>query len=347
MTLKSLFQKACDHLGLTLKSSLLDSKDTNDVWIVLPSKNHKGGEAPTGVDASTWKETGFPTSADGLDTFGDVIRVFKRVFNADFRLKDGVFEFERRDYWQNQSSYIIPNTFTNQDARRNEYTVNSDELKANYFLLWDTDLQDQNTLDNPNGRAFQVQTSPIVTNNPELVNIKGLTEINVPFSMATRKNELTAVEEALKTLLEAADFLTGQLGEPQSFSSLITNRLGAMHLSSHFLSRPKMVVKNGGRLSLNQRWLLSAEKLWIDYHFIESFVTIGGVNNQQVIYSEQTIPFCFENFVSLLDNNFVETEDGEKAEIVNLAWSVEKDRAAITYRVYRIYDNNLKLTYLR
>jgi hypothetical protein len=87
--------------------------------------------------------------------------------------------------------------------------------------------------------------------------------------------------------------------------------------------------------------------LWDDYHFIESFVTINGVNNQQVIYQEQKIPFCFENFVSLVNNNYVETEEGEEAEIMQLNWKVEEDFATITYRVYRIYDNNLKIDTFR
>jgi hypothetical protein len=108
-----------------------------------------------------------------------------------------------------------------------------------------------------------------------------------------------------------------------------------------------MVVMSGNKLATNQRQNMAAETLWNNYHYIESFVTINGSNNQQYIYSEQTIPFCFKNFVSLVDNNFVETEEGEKAEVMSLNWSVEKDRATITYRVYRIYDNNLKLTFLR
>ncbi len=344
MPIRSLFQKGCDFLNLTLKSTLLDELDRNSKkWVLIPSKNHKGGSPPTGIPANEFTEVGYPTALDNLDTFGDVIRVFKRIFNADFRLKDGVFEFERRDYWQNTSGYVIPNTFTNQEQARNETTVNTNELKANYVIKWATDQQDLNTLDNPKGRVMQAVTSPVVVNNPELVNLKGLTEVAIPFSMAVRKDSLTAIEEALKVFLQAADFLTGQLGQPQSFAAQFQKRIGTMHLSSHFLSVPKMVVMNGDTLALDQRSIMSAKGLWDDYHSIESFVTIGGVNNQQVIFSEQTIPFCFEDFVSLVDNNFVQIETGETAEIMTLTWKVESNSAVVTYRVYRIYDNNLKI----
>lgn len=348
MPLRTLFQKGCEFLNLELKSDLLDSLDPdNEKWVLIPSKSHKGGSPPSGTPANEFTEVGYPTSIDGLDTFGDVLRVFTQVFNADFRLKNGVFRFERRDYWKNQSGYIIPNTFTNQAQARNETTVNSNEIVGNYVIKWDKDQQDLNSLDNPSGRVAQVVTSPTVVNNPELVNIKGKTDILIPASMATRKNELTEIEKALKLFLQSADFLTGQLGQPQSFASQFSKRVGAMNLSSHFLSVPKMVVMNGDSLALNQRDVLSARNLWENYHSIESFVTTDqGDNNQQVIYSEQTIPFCFEDFVSLVDNNFVEIETGEKAEIVTLNWKVESNSAVVTYRVYRVYDNNLKIEIL-
>jgi hypothetical protein len=348
ISLKTLFVKSCEYLNLTYKSSLIDAiSENSNKWVLIPSKNNKGGSPPTGILAGDFKEVGYPTSVDGIDTFGDLIRVLKRAFNADYKLKDGVFEFERKDYWKSLSSFIIPNTFQNQTALRNEYSYNSNEIKANYVIKWEDDIQDQNTLDNPKGRVFQAVTSPKAIANKELVNIKGLQEVTIPFSMAVRKDKLTVIEEVLKVFLQAADFLTGQLGQPQGFASAITNRIGSMHLSSHFLSKGKMVVMNGSTLALDQRSILDAGKLWDDYHFIESFVTINGVNNQQVIYQEQKIPFCFENFVSLVNNNYVETEEGEEAEIMQLNWKVEEDFATITYRVYRIYDNNLKIDTFR
>ena len=153
--------------------------------------------------------------------------------------------FERRDFWQNQSGYVIPNTFSNQEQLRNETSVNSNKIVSNYVIQWSTDQNDLNTLDNPVGRVAQAVTSPKVVNNPDLVNIKGLKEVRIPFSMAVRKDELTEIEKALKLFLEAADFLTGQLGQPQSFASQFSSRIGSMNLSSHFLGVPKMVVIRG------------------------------------------------------------------------------------------------------
>ena len=347
MPVRLLVQRGCEALGLELKSTLLDAMDTgSNKWVIIPSKGHKGGSPPTGTPIGEFKESGVPNASDGIDNFGQLITVLKTTFNADYQLKDGVFELERRDFWKNTASYTIPDTLNNQEDLRNEFTYNTDELRANYLIIWDTDAQDQNTLDDQSGRTYQAITTLKTVQDPDLSLIKGSDRVSVPFSMAIRKNKLTAIEEVLKVFLQAADFLAGQLDEPQSFAAQFSARVGAMHLSSHFLTRPKMVIMSGNLLATNQRGKLSAQALWERYHFIESFVTIDGINNQQRIVNEQKIQFCFEDLVSLLDNNFCTLENGQSAEIMNLVYSVEKNSAIVTYRVYEVYDENLKIEFL-
>jgi len=323
----------------------LDSLDTGtNKWVVIPSKGHRGGERPTGTD-KTWRETGVPSQQDPLDTFGGVIRTFKRMFNADFQIQDGTFIFERRDYFEKTSGYVIPDTFTNQDALYDVNGFNSDEIKANYNINWAFDQQDMNTLDNQVGRIFQATLSPKVTNNANLTSLTGLEEVAIPISLAVRKDSLTAVEEVVKALATALDALAGQLGNPQSLSGKINSRIGAMHTSSHFSTIPKMVVMAGSQLQKDQRSIMAASKLWDDYHYINSFKPINGKHNQYWIYREQKIPFCFEDFVTILDNNQVETASGEIAEIESLEWDVWDNFATINYRVNRLYDNNFEITY--
>ena len=165
--------------------------------------------------------------------------------------------------------------------------------------------------------------------------------------MAVRKDGLTAIEEVLKVFLTAADFLSGQLDQPNSFVSQFNARIGSMHISSHKLTKPKMVVMAGATLAKEQRQIMAASKLWRDYHSINCFVTQSdGSNNQQFIYEEQKIPFCFEDFVSLGNNNFVNTDSGEDAEVKEIVWSYESNTATINYNVFRVYDTNLKTTFL-
>jgi len=346
MTVKSLFVKACQHLNLTLESTLLDDIEKGgNKWVLLPSKNHRGGEKPTGADAS-WRETGVPSQQDATDTFAGVIRTFKEMFNADFQLKDGKFIFERRDFFIKSTGYVIPDTFIDQEKLIDNNTFNTDELKSSYNINWSFDSQDLNTLDNQNGRVFQAVLSPKVTNNEKLKSLTGLQEVGIPITMGLRKDKLTVIEEVVKVLVSSVDALTGQLGNPQSLSGQITNRIGALHSSSHFLSSPKMVVMAGSNLQLDQRNIISAGNLWNNYHYINSFKQINGKHNQYWIYREQKIPFCFEDFVNLLDSNQVETVQGEPAEIESLEWDIWNNFATVNYRVNRLYDDNFNITFL-
>ena len=152
-------------------------------------------------------------------------------------------------------------------------------------------------------------------------------------TLAVRKDELTRIEEAVKAIAEIGDTITGQLNNPQSLSGKINARVGAMHISSHFLSLPKMVAMQGDSLAVGQRDILSASELWNRYHFINSFKVINGFHNQYYLYRQQKIPFCFKDFVTLLDNNQVETVNGEIAEIELLEWNIWQNFALIDYRV--------------
>lgn len=346
MGLKDLVVKGCERLGLTVESDLLDSLDNGQKWVTIPQKGHKGGQPPTGQDVGDWIESGVPGASSSLDTFGGVIRFLETTFNAEYKIKDDVFRIERKDYWRGLASYVIPDTLVNQETLQDDHTFNTDELNSNVKIKWETDLKDLNTLDNSNGQVYQAVTFVKSVQDEDLVNLTGLKTINIPMSLAIRKDKLTVVEEVLKAFLTAADFLSGQLGQPQSFATQFNARIGSMHLSDHFTSRAKMVVMEGSGLANDQRSIMAASKLWQNYHYIDSFVTIDGENAQQVIYKEQLIPFCDADYLTLQENQYVTTKSGEPAKVERIEWTNYENSALITYRVFRVYDENLDIKYL-
>jgi len=152
--IKTLFSKACEHLNLKLSSSLLDELDRSGAkWVIMPPKNHRGGEKPKSA-SNSWRETGVPQANSSLDTFAGVIRVFKGIYNADFKIVNGTFYFERIDNFRVGSTFVIPDTFTNQTTLQDEFGLNVDEFAANYNINYQFDSQDQNTLDNVQGLSY-------------------------------------------------------------------------------------------------------------------------------------------------------------------------------------------------
>lgn len=325
----TMFQKGCQYLGLSFQSSIPDL-DT----VHIPRKDKKGGENG---------ETGFPTNSGPIYLFGDFIRTMKEKYNADFRIINGNFIFERRDAFEIPSNYQIPNFFIDQERLLDPRMFNTDEMLANYNIFWQFDIQDQNTLDDQEGRVFQAITTPITTNNEDLVNIKNLAQIAIPFSLGKTKTELTDVEQVAKVLASIVDGITGIFGGGTNFEQQIEERVGSLLMTSHFLTYGKEVKMQGSKLATDQRALLSARSLWDKYHFINSFAEYNGVHNQWFRFKGQRVPMPLSDFATLLENNRAQTVDGYDLLIEKVVYSPDQTTAVLDFRVRKKYTNNLKI----
>lgn len=336
MTFTKMMERACQHLGLTLSSNLLQSSPVKD-WVHIPRKDKKGGSSG---------ETGFPTNGGPIYTPGDLIRTLKEMFNADYRIKDGVFFFERKDQFEFPSSYQMPNYFNNQERILDQFKWNTEEMVSNYNINWSLDIQDQNTLDDQSGRVFQAVTTPITTINSDFVTIKNIQEISLPFSIGKEKRSLTAVEEVAKVLGSIVDGITGIFGGGTNFQSQIEQRIGTLLLSSHFLTTGKVVQMAGNKLANDQRDLMSSEGLWNRYHYINSFAEYQGAHNQWWRYEDQRVSMRKEEFFTLLDNNRATDKFGNDYVIEKVIYTPENDAAIINFRVKKKYTNNLKIEFI-
>lgn len=334
MSFKKMFEVFCQFHNLTLSSSLLTQK--ND-WVHIPEKDSKGGSSG---------ERGFPKNSGSIYTFGDLIRTCEEMWNAEHRIVNGVFYFEREDFFEIAGSYKIPNTFNNQEKMLDGVKFNTDEIVANYNIYWQYDTQDQNTLDDQEGRVFQAITTPVTTINKEFVTIKNLVEISIPFSVGKCKTDLTLVEKTAKTLGQFVDNLTGIFGGGTNFANKIEGRIGSLLLSSHFLTYGKVVVMKGGTLVPDQRSEISARRLWDDFHYINSFAEIKGHHNQWVRILQQKVPMSIQDFATLLDNNLGTTQEGESFMIEKFVYKPDERTAILDYRIRKKYTNNLKIDYV-
>jgi hypothetical protein len=332
MTFRRMFEKACQNLGLGFQSSIAELD-----LVHIPRKDRKGGESG---------ERGFPSNSEPIYLFGDLIRISKEMFNADFRIVNGVFYFERKDNFVFPSSYVVPSFFNDQERILDRVKFNTDEIVSNYNIYWALDIQDQNTLDIVDGRVFQAVTSPNIVNNQEFVIIKNLAEIAIPFSLGREKRELTAVETIAKSLGQLVDNLTGIFGGGTNFASQIENRIGSLLLSSHFLTSGKVVKMSGSKLSNNQRQELDAKILWDKFHFINSFAEYQGHHNQFWRFEGQRVPMTIQEFATLSENNVAVDDQGNEVEIEKIIYSPFKTTAVIDYRVKKKYTNNLKVEFL-
>jgi len=323
---KTMLNKGSEHVGLQFSSSIYDSEPYSNLTY-LPIKDKVGGSS---------RETGVPNNTSLINTYGDLLRTAKLMHNADIRIIDNELKLERWDYWVEQSRYVIP------DVLIEEKRFNTNELKSNYLVSFEYDQQDVNTLDNFQGTNYQVITYPKIVKNQDNKLLKGLEQVRIPFSLATRKDSLTDVEKTLKSLAEIADTVMGAVGASQNLAGSIRGRVGDMNISSDYVGRPKALLVRGGKMQSDYRTNFSAKKIYNDFHKINSFVVNDGIHNQWILYNQVRIPFYFDDFITLTENNYCKTSDGKVARVDKIEWSFANDYAIIDFRVNEQYTTNLE-----
>jgi hypothetical protein len=341
MTVKRMFETGLSFFGLDFKSTIFDSGDWSKT-VYLPNKSERGG-----ILGST-DSFGHPNQKSPIYNFGDFIRTMIEVFNADFRIDGETFIFERRDYWDSLSTYVLPNVETNQSARLSELQYNTSEFVKNYFISFQTDVQDQNTLENFIGTNYQIISEPVVVNKSKMIAGKGLAQIRPPFALGTRKNELTVYEKTLNLLCKLTDTVVNLLGGRSKLSSIISDRVGMMQLSDDTIGVDKLLFMSGENMETVQP---TAKNLWESFHFIESFAEINDsktgeiVHNQHIIRNAEKVPFCLSDWNELLGNNKFITEDGKEGEILSIDWNFQNGFANIQYKIKQLYTKNVKLVF--
>lgn len=325
LSVKRMFELGLKHLDLKLQSSLLEQ---NKDLTYFPVKANKADETRTIQEFQTF------------NSFGDVVRAFKMLFNADFRIDGNTFIFERVDYFQQPGSFVMPDIFSDQEALRNDFTYNTDEFISNYNINFRIDPTDGNTLDATDDLSYQSSLTPITVKDKKLVTMKGLTQLDVPFSLAIRKSDLTDSELMGQELGRALDIMTGIFGKGTRYYSSIKENDGAMLLSNDYFSVAKLAYVNNKKISKT----LSAKLLWDNYHFVNSFSPNYKRPNQWKIHSETRIPISTANVNALLENNSGLMPNGNVMIVNKLIWKPAEDVALITYREQVTYTTNIKET---
>lgn len=332
MFVRTLFQRACAHLGLTFQSSIFNSQNSAYYRaaimprkVVQPNTNYLGFKraADENTTASSY---GY---YDG--TFGQLIRELEPIFNAKATIKGTTLYFERKDYFSITSSLTLPNLDLN-GVNNGEYRYNAHELASNYFTLWELDNQELNTYDHYEGTSCQMQCTPIVVGNKKNILLQNLVEKRLAFSLAKRKETLTAPEKVLNTIINIFTFFTGV--------SPIPNRIGWLLLSNDFTGNQKfMILDSGDKIDTSNKSRTSATTLMNNFHSINF-----PLNDQWLVYEGWEIPFCCDDYVAVQNSNYIRTFDNRLGKLTNLRWQIGSDVAIADFRVRPLggrYTNNL------
>ena len=328
VTIQELIKKGCDYLGFTLESNLLEENKKMTLMPVPLTKEKKSifNFLQNDLDFSFTK--GYPTAQDSVSTLGELINAVELWFNARTKVYQGKVQIERRDYWQILTTNTLTPSLTDQENRSNEYQLNTDEAWKRTYIHYQVDYSDLHTLDFFDPTDAEYSTEPLNVINQDLVTIKGLNDINIPFALGVRKSTLNWVEEKGFSFFEALDNLIGVLGFNSNLSSIVGDRLGVTQISSQFYSTTKVLwaQRSTGKQKSDYTDYIKASEIYRKYHTINE-IQINGYK----IFNEVAIRLNSSDFVNLLDNNFAFI-NGVLCEILSINYIDEQSKAIISYK---------------
>lgn len=325
-TIKELIKKGCEYLGYTLESNLLDEWEALTIMPVPLIKQKRGIVDFIQNDLNFSFTKGYPTAQDSTPTLGSLIEAVETMFFAKTKVNNGVVQIERDNYWQNITTNTLVPALNLQDSRQNEYQLNTAEAWKRTYIHYQVDYSDFHTMDFFDPTDAEYSTEPLGVTNSDIVTIKGLNDVNIPFALGVRKNNLNWIEKFAKTFFNFVDSVTGIFGGGTSFASKIQNRVGVTQIGTQFFSTTKLLYSVGGRQPADYVDRLRASKIYADYH------TVNEINqNGYKIFNDVPVRITDENFVNLLDNNFADI-NGLLCEILTIDYVDEESKAIISYK---------------
>ena len=322
---QELFIKGCAKLGYTFSSTILSEMPQLTI-LPVPLKEEQKSIFTNLFSLNNGSFTkGYPTARDTTPTLGRLIDSMQEMFNAKIRVVNSVVYLERRDYWILNSQVQITTTLNLQDKRENRWRYNLGEAWKRYYLHYQLDSNDLNTLDNIDSSQAEYSTEPVTVQNSDLVSIKGLADVSIPFAFGIRKGSLSYVEEATLPFAELADEVVQFFGGSSNLVSQVQGRIGVLQLSQQYFTVSKLMYTVGGKQPLNYLTKIGANVIYQNYHAINQVKA-----NFKKIYDDP-VRFSTFNFEDILENNYITDQDGNSLEVLTLEWINEAKEAQITY----------------
>lgn len=327
---KKLLERSCSHINYSLQSNVLDVLNKLTILPVPLRPNNFSVIREVFAPQSLAFTNGYPSALDVIPTLGQAITTLEQIFNLTTQVDEGVVKIERKDYFAQQNSDVIPLAYNLQELHQEERTFN-DEYWKRKLMFWQKDGADFNTYDDRNKTIVEFDTSLAVSPHEDIQLLKGLEQVPTNFARGTRKDELDFIEKATKVLVAGVDLFTGG-----ALGNLINNRKGVLIVSQQYYSVTKLLWMQGDKISSDDKEVLDPENIINNYH-----EDLKVENNTKERVENMPIRMNELNFLQYVNKNFVTLSTGELAEVKRVEWSEEDSEGSITFEVLSSYNNNI------
>lgn len=382
MSVKRHVELACDHLGLTYSSPLLDADPYKDLYIIPESFNNPEQQADDRIlgflspDAD--EQNGYFNG-----TFAQFLRAIKDMFNARIKIENNELQILPSLKTLNSASFKLP------DYDVQAFEDNSKDVVATYTISYSYDATEKQTIQNWQGNNFQVVLSaPGGSNDQSLRLLKGLRQIQLPFARAIRKEKLTVPERVADVFLNIVGPIIGvlvtaanvaieginavirtlnkvkkalavigvkikvdfkevnKLDDP-GLGELIDNRLGVMLLDTDIITVPKIAICDIGSTSRKNKISEKNEsyltaKELYERHHYVNSFAPNKQNAQRVIWRYDNVEMNLSDVQTVIQEGVVRLPSGDIAEVLEMNYNPSDRLCNFVVHQRKIYTNNLK-----
>lgn len=332
--IQNLMTSGCEYFGYTFQSTLLNANPNYAVLPVPLVRERKSIFATKPNDLGDAFNYPYPSTSDTTPTLGQFIDAIETMFNAKIKVIENVVHFERWDYWIDLINTQMFPALNLQSDGDEVYSYNTEDCWKRYYMKYQLDFADQHTLDSVtyDRHDAEFSTEPTSFINEDLISIKNVNQVDIPFSLGARKGSLNWFEKYVKETMDFIDGVSALFGGSTNYGQQIASRTDCLKISQMYFGVTKMLyVNSGGRQPIGYLNYVSAKSLWDKFHYINAVDL-----NAWIIKENARIKLSNEDFVTLQNNNYAYI-GGEVSEILKIKYIDETAFAEITYRTKSNY----------
>ena len=383
MSVNRQIEAACSHLGITYKSSILQSPEFINSHIIPETFSNISAQSDSRIKGwfkgDTDEQSGYFRG-----TFGDLLRALKDMFHARIVMNNGVLSIEPVLKTGNSATFKITNHYNR------AFRTNADQVVSTNVLSFRYDTSDANTIDSWEGNNVQETLEPVNKGNAQLRLMKGYQNIQLPFARGIRKTELNTVESIIDDIFDSIDPVIGaviklgnggikvinailelindlndklsiigieiELGlepveeiEDPNLAELLDGRIGMLQLQNDFFTVPKFVIlklnddDNKVKIDKTSQTYINAAYLWENFHTSKSFAP-SATSAQRILKTYEKVEMNLTEFKQVMEEGLCKLPDGNIADVSSCKWNPSNRLATFEVQVRQLYTNNLRST---
>lgn len=313
---RDLIRQACEYLGYTLSSSLLDEY-ANAGTIAVPILEQNKSSLENLFDDVNYRNPRYPKSQDGvISNVGGFIMAEKERLNAEIQIVDQTLFFERESFFAANPVELIKETLTEQEILENLTTYEYENMWSHKLIGYQTDSADRWTFDKTEGLTTEYRTIYTGTADEDLVDINGYENITFPWALARRKEKLSYMDEQAIIFGTVVDSITNALsfGNGTNLVQQVQGSIGQMMISDKTFTKPKLVWAVGSKQTPDFIDRIGADAIYQANH------TNNQVKEGFKGIKKMTVPFSVENFRNIITGRYIQNQNNTTLKVYEYSW---------------------------